>query len=237
MPAQLQARPPSPPSSAPAKLGCSRCTNVPQGRGWGRGGGAKPVSSWMPTSLPRALAQSGGGAALCWGIRQGQDPWGCTGCQGWRPPSPARPPRPGTHRGALPGVGGGGRAGLGEAGVHGGVVGVPGQGRAGAHGMAGERRLGQGPRGGLQGRARSGGFAPGAGTRRGPPHPRISHPHIQQCPKTPTPGLAVPPWGATGPPSPRGAGGSPGRWRGRAWAGAGGGSWPGCSRWTRTRGW
>lgn len=162
------------------------------------------------------------------------------------PVSAPQAPHPSTHRGALPGVGGGGRAGLGEAGVHGGVVGVPGQGRAGAHGMAEERRLGQGPCGGLQGRARSGGFARGSGTRRGPLHPRISHPRIQQCPKDPIPGPAVPPWGAAGPPhppgppsppSPQGAGDSPGRWRGRAWVGAGGGSWPGCSRWTRTHGW
>lgn len=237
MPAQLQAQPPGPPSpsSAPAKLGCSRCTNVP--RGTGRGGGAKPVSSWMPTSLPRALARSRGGSAVL-GDQAGPGSLGLRRLPRLESPFPCpAPPHPGTHRGALPGVGGGGRAGLGEAGVHSGVVGVPGQGGAGAHGMAGERRLGQGPRGGLQGRACSGGFAPGAGTRRGPPHPRTSHPHIQQCPKTPTPGLAVPPWGATGPPSPWGAGGSPGRWRGRAWAGAGGGSWPGCSRWTRTRGW
>lgn len=156
-------------------------------------------------------------------------------------PSPVLAPCPSTHRGSLPGVGGGRRAGLCEAGVHRGVVGVPGQGRAGAHSMAGEYRPGQGPRGGLQSRAGSGGLHKG-GDQEGPLHPRSSCVYFQQCPQ-------LPPWAQQCllgvlqdvwlpcPTCPSGSGGSPGRWRDRVWVGAGGGSWPGCSRWTRTRGW
>lgn len=221
--------PSAPPQLLQARL--QQMHKCPPGQRMGvGGGGTKPVSSWMPTTVPSALAGSWRGEPCAGGSGQGQSPFPC----------PVAAPHPSTHRGALPGVGGGGRAGLGEAGVHGGVVGVPGQGRTGAHGVAGERRLGQGPPRGLQGRARSGGFARGRGNRRGPPHPRI-----QQRPGAPTPDPAVPPWGAAGcprhvPPCPLsswGAGGSPGRWRGRAWAGAGRGSWPGCSHWTHTRGW